>query len=1044
MEAVKATARSADASSSTTPASTSSSPVRRASSSSARKEATVDPDSSITVSGINSGRTLHEATAGHTSASASAVVVNVAPSQPGPAKIKLLQRPVKSKQTEQTSHLMDESSTVDRSSSLEPSSSAPRSPADAAHARALGEGQSASNRPTTTPSQATPSQLEAQPLSPSVKTSSGPTSDDGYPDGDGSSDGGPERPRTPSATSSTSELDPSDPAPSLAPPRDLVSRTREPTITAEGPSPSPGEDVPVLDHVLLSALQNPRDRILLLRAEVEMERFVSHPSAIRLPLSPPHFQPNLNSYQRLLIHRLADIFGITREVEAAPQQNWVPPGAPVPGIVVLVKGPATKLPASKLASIVAPPSTASTSSAAPALVHAIVSSNEASTSTTRHSSDSESPARGGSPSSLSSNAPPPPTQPQVFKILPRSVHKSRSTASSPAAGDDESTGRGKARRELTLEEREAAYREARERIFAQQSETKPAGSTSTQPTSIVVDAAPGLTRPSSAGSTYSRGSAAASIAGSRAESTTSSYHSGYHPGPASAASMFYPIPSSSSSSSSLLSRSSWAPSLRPSAPSFDPSLGWIPQGYEHDPYQQPPPQHQHNYYGGPSASAGLAPPNQFHRQTPSHPSSPSTNPYANGAVLPPPPPPLPHPNHAPHPHPTFATAPASEAYGTGPAASAWATPRPSHALPSPSLSTSSGSSYQSMGLNAKVASGGSNQRLGQEGSYLMRFPEGGVVPYHGSSLESGSTNSSQASLHSTSQGSAAPPPSEPTRLSTISRNGERLASPASSLSPNARPLSSVASIESSSSGGGKAKKTLIREGTVKGKGKEHAGEVVDAPSDALSASNLKSLHPSLPIKPEWTSNSNGVHRASPDAPSQSGSTHSAPSAQPPATMRASPSAAYTTAPPQFLQSGYHTQLFRPPSSMAPTHAYAAAPNGYQPLDWYSTYPHASAPSLSADPGYPYYADHGGFAPGAGGSFSVAASPLSPPNEMRRPPPRSTELFDPNKPLNGSSAAGMRPARGRATIRGGGAGGHGVGVRAGPPAGLEHATEGLRL
>lgn len=68
----------------------------------------------------------------------------------------------------------------------------------------------------------------------------------------------------------------------------------------------------------------------------------------RLPLAPPHFQPGLNSYQRLLIHRLADMFGITREVEPAPPTLWnagmINPATGQPqGVVVLVKGEATAM-----------------------------------------------------------------------------------------------------------------------------------------------------------------------------------------------------------------------------------------------------------------------------------------------------------------------------------------------------------------------------------------------------------------------------------------------------------------------------------------------------------------------------------------------------------------------------------------------------------------------------------------------------------------------------------------------------------------------------
>lgn len=68
----------------------------------------------------------------------------------------------------------------------------------------------------------------------------------------------------------------------------------------------------------------------------------------RLPFSPPYFPPALNSYQRLLIHRLADTFGITREVEPMSPSVWAATASAsnvmnVPtGIVVLVKGESSK------------------------------------------------------------------------------------------------------------------------------------------------------------------------------------------------------------------------------------------------------------------------------------------------------------------------------------------------------------------------------------------------------------------------------------------------------------------------------------------------------------------------------------------------------------------------------------------------------------------------------------------------------------------------------------------------------------------------------
>lgn len=68
----------------------------------------------------------------------------------------------------------------------------------------------------------------------------------------------------------------------------------------------------------------------------------------RLPLVPPYFPHPLNSYQRLLIHRLADTFGITRQVEPSPIPTWATtgnggiPSGLVQQTVVLVKGDATK------------------------------------------------------------------------------------------------------------------------------------------------------------------------------------------------------------------------------------------------------------------------------------------------------------------------------------------------------------------------------------------------------------------------------------------------------------------------------------------------------------------------------------------------------------------------------------------------------------------------------------------------------------------------------------------------------------------------------
>ena len=60
----------------------------------------------------------------------------------------------------------------------------------------------------------------------------------------------------------------------------------------------------------------------------------------RLPLSPPYFAPALNSYQRLLIHRLADLFGIKREVEPLPPVPSSPESSAISSSVAELASPA--------------------------------------------------------------------------------------------------------------------------------------------------------------------------------------------------------------------------------------------------------------------------------------------------------------------------------------------------------------------------------------------------------------------------------------------------------------------------------------------------------------------------------------------------------------------------------------------------------------------------------------------------------------------------------------------------------------------------------
>ncbi|KAI8049560.1 single-stranded nucleic acid binding R3H [Syncephalis plumigaleata] len=77
-----------------------------------------------------------------------------------------------------------------------------------------------------------------------------------------------------------------------------------------------------MDAFLLTALNNPRDRIFLLKLDKDMEQFILDTSRTRLEFPP------LNSYQRLIIHKVAAYFNISHSVE--PNKK---------SVVILNKGP---------------------------------------------------------------------------------------------------------------------------------------------------------------------------------------------------------------------------------------------------------------------------------------------------------------------------------------------------------------------------------------------------------------------------------------------------------------------------------------------------------------------------------------------------------------------------------------------------------------------------------------------------------------------------------------------------------------------------------
>lgn len=737
------------------------------------------------------------------------------------------------------------------------------------------------------------------------------------------------------------------------------------------------------------------------------------------------------------------------------------------------------------------------------------------------SSPAASPDDAGSPASVGVAAAAAPPQP-VFKILPRASRETSSASSSADVDDDGSSSlsantgvRSKLRRDLTLEEREAAYKEARERIFSQPDPVErptPAPSTSAASSVAGEDAASvqslgyGITRPSSAGSTFSRSSAALSVSGQRpppsiaSDSNANMPFFGYYqqqqalPHPHSMAGAgAYPVPT-----------------LRPPAPIFDPASG----GWTYTPTSEYTQAHPYvsNY--------GSMPP-------------------------PPPPPPMPYPGQSPSDLPVeSATTP-----------SAW-----HRSLPSPALSGSSNSSfppptYQHLGSATQPspgAGGGAPSPSSADPGYLMRFPEGAIVtaagavvgppqPYAAVAIGAGLRSSSAASIGASSsasrvatRGGTSSGPSSLRRLSQSTTQSlgslhsssaplsDDAASPGSPSTSNGggddSPDASLAgenySEVGSSVGGGSSSAPPSVAGAVPAYGRrgrqttivsrtgrpdrerervreeERDGSEGASPEEGRVRESSP-LHPSLPAKPTWAAAAAGSattpERAQPvrtDLVATSPSTGRPVSAAQPASLRDLPGLATVSRSPPPAASSPGGIAFPPLSGAGGSRSMSLAPPPPPgPGPWSRTVPqyqpqsqqHYAPPPPPPGPMHPNgYAQYGmpGDGTGPGGppppppsSYATwlaqaAVGPPAPPNtgfsyaprqappashlyvplsgpsaggraapaasaaaagtadlmtmpDMRRPPPRSTQLFDPNKPAN---AGGMRRVAGGARSR----------------------------
>ncbi|KAG0024925.1 R3H domain-containing protein 1 [Podila clonocystis] len=115
-----------------------------------------------------------------------------------------------------------------------------------------------------------------------------------------------EEPPTPAIKIATRPKGPPDHAPSAEPSIDeaLLKGMEALDVDEEG-----NENESTFDEFLITALKNRNDRIFLLKLELEFTNFINNQSQEQLDF------PSLNSYYRMVIHRVANYFKLTRVVD---------------------------------------------------------------------------------------------------------------------------------------------------------------------------------------------------------------------------------------------------------------------------------------------------------------------------------------------------------------------------------------------------------------------------------------------------------------------------------------------------------------------------------------------------------------------------------------------------------------------------------------------------------------------------------------------------------------------------------------------------------
>ncbi|PWZ03699.1 hypothetical protein BCV70DRAFT_22057 [Testicularia cyperi] len=261
-----------------------------------------------------------------------------------------------------------------------------------------------------------------------------------------------------------------------------------------------------IDEAVMQAMRKPEDRIFFIQHEHQMSAFVQETARRKLEL------PLMNSYQRLLTHRCADQFRLAQQFDRSHQT------------LSLLKTPDTAMPPEllsilarrQLATQLECPSTSSAddqtdqphrSTDEKAVTEDVttVTSDRPSSTTLTHPSSSQS----------SSSAP--------FRIMRRDPSSSRSVSQAASSGNNSESEKGpgapKSRKDMTIQEREAAYKLARARIFGD-SDAPPSSTTSSSAPSVVDERATDRERDSTNSSAASSPAQTTTAAGGRKNATS--------------------------------------------------------------------------------------------------------------------------------------------------------------------------------------------------------------------------------------------------------------------------------------------------------------------------------------------------------------------------------------------------------------------------------------------------------------------------------------------------------------------------------------------